>query len=190
MVWVNLLPWRARRFSARLHRWSLVLLLMLAVFLTILLPVVGQQSINARLRQVVERQLQSGQQLKVIEARAEELIRQRGVLQQQLRLQQRRQQQTGEWADFTAELARQLPETMWLSELNKNAQYLNLKGFCLKMTDVQALRAQLLQMPLFSRVQTGKLSRSQQGIIQFSLQAVLRADTAKASEILEEQHDS
>lgn len=173
MVWVNLLPWRARQLQARLHRWLLVLLVLLAAFLTALLPVAGQQAVNARQLLMVQRQQEGSQQINELKIRLAARVRQREGLEQQLTLHQQVQQRLEQWEEFSLRLAEQLPETLWLSELNKTPERLTLAGFCLAMTDVQVFRQRLQQLPLFSQVTTGRLSRGRDGVIQFSLQAML-----------------
>ncbi|MCX8958872.1 hypothetical protein EHW65_17020 [Erwinia psidii] len=182
MVLVNFLPWRDQLLRARLHRWSLILLVLLAVFLAGLLPVVGLHTLNTQLAKAVQRQHEAGQQLNGVKVRIDALTRQRESLQQQFILQQQQQAHMAGWADFAGGLAMKLPTTLWLSELNKTPQRLTLAGFCLAIADVRLLRQQLLQAPLFSEVRTGKLSRDRQGVIRFSLQAVLKHNTVEISE--------
>ncbi|WP_158780960.1 PilN domain-containing protein [Pantoea sp. BAV 3049] len=173
MVWVNLLPWRARQLQARMHRWLLVLLVLLAAFLTALLLVAGQQAVNARQQLMVLRQEESSQQINELKTRLAARIRQREVLEQQLATRQQVQQRLEQWVDFSLRLAEQLPDMLWLSELTKTPERLTLTGFCQTMTDVQDFRQRLQQLPLFGQVTTGKLSRRRDGMIHFSLLAIL-----------------
>ncbi|MFB9085073.1 PilN domain-containing protein [Erwinia tracheiphila] len=174
MVWVNFLPWRDRLLRARLYRWSLAGLILLVVFLIAVLLIAGRGKLNVQLAQVIQRQQEAGQQLDALKDKIKRLARQRASLDQELTLRQQQQQLIASWADFATELAKMLPETVWLSELNKTPQHLTLTGFGLSMADVQSLRQQLLQMPLFSAVRTGKLNRDPRGLIQFSLQVELK----------------
>jgi len=183
MVWVNLLPWRARQLQARLHRWYLVLLVLMAAFLNVLLPVAGQQAVNTQRLQMVQRQREGSQQLVELNKRitGRRLLRQQLERQLTARLQQR--QRMGQWLDFTQRLAEQLPATLWLSELIKTPERLTLAGFCLAMTDIDDLRQRLQQSALFSQITSGKINRSQEGLIHFSLQAALRSAVAPVGEV-------
>ncbi|KAB8312373.1 hypothetical protein EH228_07555 [Erwinia endophytica] len=175
MVWVNLLPWRTRQLQARLHRWYLVWLVLMVGFLYALLPVAGQQAVNVQWLQMVQRQREGGQRLAELNKRitARRLLQEQ--LERQLTVHLQQQQRMNQWLDFTQRLAEQLPETLWLSELIKTPERLTLAGFCLAMADIDDFRQRLQQSALFSQVTSGKLSRSQDGVIHFSLQAVLRS---------------
>lgn len=178
MVWVNFLPWRARRLQTMLQCWSLAWLVLLVAFLTALLPITGLQALNAQRAKMLHRQKDAGLQLSNLRRKMDTLARQYRHLEQQQASRRQQQSYIGAWADFASELSMKMPETLWLSELNKTSQQMNLTGFCMTMADVRDLRLQLLQMPLFSDVRTGKLVRDPRGLIQFSLTAVLKHPTA------------
>lgn len=174
MVWVNFLPWRARRLQTMRQRGCLVWLILLVVFLTALLPIAGMQTLNIQQAKTLDRQKDAGQQLSNLRSKMDALVKRHQLLEDQLVSRRQQQWYMGVWADFASGLPTKMPETLWLSELNKTSQHLNLVGFCMTMTDVRALRLQLLQIPLFSDVRTGKLIRDPRGLIQFSLTALLK----------------
>ncbi|ORM73498.1 fimbrial assembly protein [Pantoea wallisii] len=172
MLAVNLLPWRAQQWQRTCHLTRVLLISTLAG--TLLLTFLGWWH---------------GERL--YQQRAALLIRQTGVLaalqqqlaQQQVLLQQRdallatqqarvqRQIHHQRWQQFWLQLPALMPDTLWLSRLERQQGQVQLQGLAQSMAAVGEFRRQLLAQPLFTAVQQGSVQRQTDGYYHFALRA-------------------
>lgn len=173
MVWVNLLPWRHRLLKAKWHRDCLIMLVMAAACGFALLPASGLRAANEQQVKVIRHMQEANKRLDVLKARSVALTQQEQKLRRQHADDARQRERLRQWHDFTLTLPDLMPETLWLSELNKTADSLTLSGFCPEIADIDDFRLRLERLPLFRQVSTGKLRLNPQGMIQFILLAGL-----------------
>lgn len=178
MVWVNLLPWRERWLRQQRFRWLRSLILPPLCLLLCIAAGYGQGKLNAlRARQNALWQ-QAGAQL-------QQAITQRTALQKRLDAQQPllaqlrwRHQQGLRWQQLLPLLAQQLPDALWLAQLQGDDRRITLRGFCSQVEEVHQLRAVLQRAGLFRQANIGRLQRQQNGRLAFTVTAqwLIQAD--------------
>jgi len=173
MVWVNFLPWRQQRQRRQLRRDALLMLLLLALFSASTAPLLEQQASGERQRLDVAWLQEANGQLDRLKSRQARLEQQRDTLRQTLALSEERQERLHAWYAFAQGLAETMPAMLWLSDLSKTPESLNVAGFCQQLAEVETFRQRLQQNALFQQVKTNRLSRDGQNIIRFSLRAAL-----------------
>lgn len=172
MVAVNLLPWRQRR-QLQQRRQSLVVL---SLMLGALLLVVLQQT--RRIHQARQQVAQSGRvQQQALETLGRQLVQQKQLLArlavvQKYQAKQRLQAvQLAAWQQFWIDLPALLPDTAWLTRLEKRDNRLTLEGQAQDMASVRLFRQQLTTVALFGQVKQGGVKRQADGRYRFSLRA-------------------
>lgn len=172
MVAVNLLPWRQRRRQQQRRQSLVVLALMLAT----LLLVVTQQT--WQIHQARQQVAQAGRvQQQALETLVEQLAQQKkllaqlAVVQKQQAKQRQRAAQLAAWQQFWLDLPALLPDTAWLTRLEKRDNHLNLEGQAQDMASVRQFRQQLTTVALFGQVKQGGVKRQAGGSYRFSLRA-------------------
>ncbi|WP_428944850.1 PilN domain-containing protein [Pantoea sp. FN060301] len=175
MVWVNFLPWRHRQRLAQRTRALLLPALLALLPASVLLQATGQRAVNAQNLHIVAGWQGATQQLSTLQARAAALTRQKQQLQQAIAARKAQQQKMLEWYLFARDLAEQMPETLWLSEISQNAAGLSLKGFSKGMREMHDFRQRLQSVRLFRGVKTEKVSLDEQYGIRFSLAGAVQS---------------
>ncbi|MGK3142430.1 PilN domain-containing protein [Pantoea sp. C2G6] len=175
MVAVNLLPWRQRRRQQQ-QRHSLVVLIVLTSGLLLVATQQAWQIHEAQQRTAREkRRLQQA-----VESLAEQRVLQTQLLEQiallQTRQQQRRQRalQLAAWQQFWLDLPALLPDTAWLTRLEKRERRLTLEGQAQDMADIRHFRQQLARVALLEPPEQGAVKRQADGRYRFSLRAQVR----------------
>ncbi|MEM6161166.1 PilN domain-containing protein [Erwinia sp. P6884] len=174
MVWVNFLPWRRRQRLAQRTRALLLPALLALLPASVFLQASGQRAVNAQNQHIVAGWQGATQQLSTLKARAVALTQQKQQLQQSMATRQAQQQKMLEWYLFARDLAEQMPETLWLSEISQNAAGLSLKGFSRGIREMHDFRQRLQSAHLFREVRTEKVSLDKQHGIRFSLAGAVR----------------
>lgn len=172
MVAVNLLPWRQRRQQQQRRRSLVALSLMLSA----LLLVVMQQT--WRIRQARQQVAETGRvQQRALEsleaqlAQQKQLLAQLTVVQKQQAKQRHQTVQLAAWHQFWIDLPALLPDTAWLTRLEKRDSRLTLEGQAQDMAAIRQFREQLTTVALFGQVKQGGVKRQASGRYQFSLRA-------------------
>jgi len=175
MVAVNLLPWRQRRQRQQQRQSVAVFVLLLA---GVLLFTTQQAWRNHQSRQrTAQEKARLTQRLQDLEA---QLARQTQLRQQIAMLQKRQQKQHQQaiqlaaWQQFWLELPALLPDTAWLTRLEKRDGRLTLEGQAQDMTAIRHFRQQLASVALFSQLKQGGIKRQADGSYRFSLRAQVR----------------
>ncbi|RWE51786.1 PilN domain-containing protein, partial [Mesorhizobium sp.] len=153
MVAVNLLPWRQRRRQQQRRQSLMVMSLMLAA----LLLAVMQQTwrIHQARQQVAEAGRVKQQALATLAeelARQKQLLAQLAVVQKQQAKQRQQVAQLAAWHQFWLDLPALLPDTAWLTRLEKRDNRLTLEGLAQDMASVRQFRQQLTTVALFGQV--------------------------------------
>jgi Tfp pilus assembly protein PilN len=172
MVAVNLLPWRQRRRQQQRRQSLMVMSLMLAA----LLLVVMQQTwrIHQARQQVAQAGRVKQQALATLGeelARQKQLLAQLAVAQKQQAKQRQQAAQLAAWHQFWLDLPALLPDTAWLTRLEKRDNRLTLEGLAQDMASVRQFRQQLTTVALFGQVKQGGVKRQAGGSYRFSLRA-------------------
>jgi len=172
MVAVNLLPWRQRHWQRQRRQSFVVLSLMLAA----LLLGVTQQA--WRIHQARQQVAQAGRvQQQALETLGQQLAQQKQLLVQlaavqKQRVKQRQQAaQLAAWQQFWLDLPTLLPDTAWLTRLEKRNNRLTLEGQAQDMASVRQFRQQLTRIALLGQVKQGGVKRLTGGSYRFSLRA-------------------
>ncbi|QKJ85302.1 pilus assembly protein HofN [Paramixta manurensis] len=177
MVWVNLLPWREARLLRRWRQWRMLIIGSLVIALAVnILWISVLVSTNNHLQRAVSEAGAARQQ-------ADKAARYRQeALQQQLQLLQRWQQkqhqylQSQAWLDFVERLGGRLPQSVWLTALQKTAASLRFAGLSLSVDDIALLTRQLGELGLFRRVNGGAIEQHTSGALSFTLTAMLEGE--------------
>ncbi|NYS31629.1 PilN domain-containing protein [Pantoea sp. WMus005] len=172
MVAVNLLPWRQRRQQQQ-RRQSLVVL---SLMMSALLLVVVQQTwqVHQTRQQVAQTGRVQQQALAMLEkqlAEQKQLLAQIAVIQKQQAKQRQQAGQLAAWQQFWLDLPALLPDTAWLTRLEKRDNHLTLEGQAQDMASVRQFRQQLTRVALLSQVKQGGVKRQAGGSYRFSLRA-------------------
>ncbi|MGP6489558.1 PilN domain-containing protein [Duffyella gerundensis] len=172
MVWVNLLPWRARQ-QQHILRQSIVIALSAGAIVTLIAMLLF---ISARDRQ---QQLQTNSDALIAASKeAEQRLHQ---LQQALALQQQlnnawahyqaQQQLAQQWLDFFMHLGSLMPKALWLTQLQRNADTLTFAGRGYAMQEIADFRQRLAEQPLLLQVKLGSVTRQPGGELSFRIDA-------------------
>ncbi|TPV36362.1 PilN domain-containing protein [Pantoea deleyi] len=172
---VNLLPWRQRR-QRRQQRQSLVVLVL--VTLSLLLAVMQQvwriEQARQGVAQAAGAQQQALDHLAKQLAEQNALLAQLAVVQKQQAKQRRARAQLAAWQRFWLALPALLPDSAWLTWLEKRDQHLTLEGRAQDMVAIRQFRQGLTTVALFDQVKQGGVKRQPDGRYQFSLRLRLR----------------
>lgn len=172
MLTVNLLPWRIQQWRRQRQQSLLLLASGLGLSLLILLLcgwrgyLVSQQQ-QAAQQQLAQRIGELDQQLND----QQRLLRQRDALLQTQRRQQMRQLQHLAWQQFWQQLPELMPETLWLSRMERRQEHLLLEGLASSMAAIGDFRRQLVKQPLFPVIRQGSVQRQPDGHYRFTLRA-------------------
>ena len=172
MVAVNLLPWRQRRRQQQRRQSLMVMSLMLAALLLVVMQQTGRihqaRQQVAQAGRVKQRALATlGEEL----ARQKQLLAQLAVAQKQQAKQRQQAAQLAAWHQFWLDLPALLPDTAWLTRLEKRDNRLTLEGLAQDMASVRQFRQQLTTVALFGQVKQGGVKRQAGGSYRFSLRA-------------------
>ncbi|MGD9426220.1 PilN domain-containing protein [Pantoea sp. NSTU24] len=172
---VNLLPWRQRRLQQQ-QRQSLAVLLLVMVSLLLwgMQQIWRIQRARQHVVQVVSVQQQALDHLATQRAEQKALLAQLAVVQQQQARQRRQRVQLAAWQRFWQELPALLPDSVWLTWLEKRDQRLTLEGMAQNMAAIRQFRQQLTTVALFEQVKQGGVKRQSEGLYQFSLRLAVR----------------
>ncbi|MGB9098521.1 PilN domain-containing protein [Erwinia sp.] len=176
MVWVNLLPWRARKRKRARERWALVFSLLVLTVLAAAMPTVGKQALNHQYDSLVRLNKAASHRLEGQMKQMSTLVQEKEGLQRQLAERQQRQHRLDRWRTFVLQLPEVMPDTLWLSAISKNAASLVLSGSCQGISDLEAFRLQVQKLALVAQVKTGQLHRGPQGRLAFTLLIKLRGE--------------
>ncbi|MFV9670676.1 PilN domain-containing protein [Pantoea sp. KXB25] len=172
---VNLLPWRQRRLQQQ-RRQSLAVLLLVAI--SLLLAVMQQawriQQARQHVAQATGVQQQALNHLAKQLAEQKALLAQLAVVQKQQAKQRRQRAQRVAWQQFWLDLPALLPDSAWLTRLEKRDQRLMLEGMAQDMVAIRQFRQRLTTVTLFDQVKQGGVKRQPDGRYHFSLQLTLR----------------
>lgn len=174
-VAVNLLPWRVWKLRRQRRCWMQIAL----TLLLLLLAVSGRVAtgIRMQLADLVSQHAALTQQIKSLDAL---LVQQKAALQQleQLRSlclrRQRITKQLQAWHQFWLRLPDLLPESLWLTQLEKRDALLVLEGRAHSVQAVRDFRMRLAGLSLFTQVRQGELHHEPEGNYRFVLRARLR----------------
>lgn len=172
MLKVNLLPWRLQQWRSQRRQNLLLLASGAGICLLILLLcgwqgyLVSQQQ-QARQQQLAQRISELDQQL----SEQQRLLRQRDALLQTQHRQQTRQLQHLAWQQFWQQLPKLMPETLWLSRMERRQGQLVLEGLASSMADIGDFRRQLARQSLFPVIRQGSVQRQPDGHYRFTLRA-------------------
>jgi len=175
MVAVNLLPWRQRRRQQQ-RRQSLVVLSLAtgALLLVVMQQTWRIQQTRQQVAQASRTQQQAleslGQQL----AQQKQLLEQLAVVQKQQAKHRQQAAQLAAWQQFWLDLPALLPDTAWLTRLEKRDNRLTLEGRAQDMAAVRQFRQQLTTVALFGLVKQGGVKRQADGHYRFSLRAEMQ----------------
>lgn len=172
MVAVNLLPWRQRRRQQQRRQSLVVLSLMLGA----LLLVVMQQTwrIHQARQQVAQADRVQQQALDTLAqqlAQQKQLLAQLAVVQKHQAKHRQQAVQLAAWQQFWLDLHALLPDTAWLTRLEKRDNRLTLEGQAQDMAAIRQFRQQLTTVTLFGKVKQGGVKRQDDGRYRFSLRA-------------------
>lgn len=175
MVWVNLLPWRVRQ-QHYILRQSMVIALGAGAIVTLIATLLF---ISARDRQ---QQLQTNADALI--AASKEADQRLHQLQQALALQQQlskawsyyqaQQQLAQQWLDFFMRLGSLMPEALWLTQLQRNADILTFVGRGYAMQEIADFRQKLAEQPLLLQVKLGSVTRQPGGELSFRIDAHIK----------------
>ena len=178
MVAVNLLPWRQCRQQQQRRQSLVVLSLMLSAVL------VGVMQQSWRICQVREQVVQTGrvqqQALESLDAQLAQqktLLAQLTVVQKQQAKQRQQSVQLAAWHQFWIDLPALLPDTAWLTRLEKRNNRLTLEGLAQDMAAVRQFHEQLTTVALFSQVRQGSVKRQAYSHYRVSLRAEVQEVT-------------
>jgi pilus assembly protein HofN len=172
MLTVNLLPWRVQQWQRQRQR-SLMILASAPVTALLVVLSGGWQGYHAEQQQRAEQNAVS-QRLSVLEQHLharQALLQQRDLLAQAQRRQQTRQWQHLAWQQFWRQLPQLMPETLWLSRIERRQGQLLLEGVASGMAAVSDFRDQLATLPLFPIIRQGNVQRQPDGHYRFTLRA-------------------
>lgn len=172
MVAVNLLPWRQRRRRQQRRQSLVVLSLMLAALLLVVMQQTWQ--IHQARQQVVQAGRVQQQALETLVEQLDQqkqLLAQLAVVQKQQAKQRQQAVQLAAWQQFWLDLPALLPDTAWLTRLEKRDNHLSLEGQAQDMASVRQFRQQLTTVTLFGQVKQGGVKRQASGSYRFSLRA-------------------
>lgn len=178
MLAVNLLPWRAQRWRRQQQR---SLLLLSGVLASTLLTVLLWWWHGDRLRRG---QADALRDLTLTLAALQQQLSQQHALQQQrdalwARWQAAQQQQRAHqhWQRFWLQLPVLMPDTLWLSRLERRQGQLLLEGVAQSVAAVSDFRQRLRRQSLFTAVRQGSVQRQANGDYRFTLSARLQEVT-------------
>jgi len=175
MVAVNLLPWRQRRRQQQQRQSFVVLSLMLGTLLLVVMQQtwrihLAHQNV-AKASRVQQQALESvGEQL----AQQKQLLAQLAVVRKQQARHRQQAVQLAAWQQFWLDLPLLLPDTAWLTRLEKRDSRLTLEGLAQDMAAIRQFRQQLTTVALFSQVKQGGVKRQADGSYRFSLRAAVQ----------------
>ena len=175
MLAVNLLPWRAQQRQQRRQHSAVLLagLLLCTLSLALLLWWRGEQRYQHAAPQQASMAIQL-QQIQQQLAHQHALLQQRDALLLKRQAQAQRLQQHQRWQQFWQLLPTLMPDTLWLSRVERRQGQLVLDGLAQSLADVSAFRQQLQTQPLFAAVKQGSVQRQAQGDYRFALRARLQ----------------
>ncbi|MGN8164353.1 PilN domain-containing protein [Pantoea sp. 22096] len=172
MVAVNLLPWRQCRQQQQRRQSLVVLSLMLSA---VLVGIIQQSwriyQVREQVAQTSRMQQQALQNLDVQLAQQKTLLAQLAVVQKQQSKQRQQAAQLAAWHQFWIDLPALLPDTAWLTRLEKRDNRLTLEGLAQDMAAVRQFREQLTTVVLFGQVRQGSVKRQADSHYRFSLRA-------------------
>lgn len=169
---VNLLPWRQQR-RQRQRRQSLLVLALVTGGLLLLVMQQAYRVHEARQRIAQESRMRQ-QALETLAARLaqqKQLLEQLALLQKQQAKQRDKAAQLAGWQQFWRDLPGMLPDTAWLTRLEKRDNRLILEGQAQDMAAIRQFRQQLATATLLGQVQQGGVRRQADGRYHFSLRA-------------------
>lgn len=172
MLTVNLLPWRLQQWRRQRQQSLMFLASGIGISLLILLLcgwrgyLVSQQH-QAEQQQLAQRLGELDQQL----SDQQRLLLQRDALIQTQRQQQTRQLQHLAWQQFWQQLPELMPETLWLSRMERRQGQLVLEGLASSMAAIGDFRRLLAKVPLFPVIRQGNVQRQPDGHYRFTLRA-------------------
>lgn len=172
MLTVNLLPWRVQQWQ-RQRRQSLLMLTSVPGCALLFVLLCGWQGYHTE-RQQSAMQHAISQRLSVLEQQLharQALLQQRDALIQARHRQQVRQLQHQAWQQLWQQLPLLMPETLWLSRIERRQGQLLLEGLASGMAAVRDFRDQLATLPLFPVIRQGNVQRQPDGHYRFSLRA-------------------
>ena len=104
-------------------------------------------------------------------AQQKQLLEQLALLQKQQAKQRDKAAQLAGWQQFWRDLPGMLPDTAWLTRLEKRDKRLILEGQAQDMAAIRQFRQQLATAALLGQVQQGGVRRQADGRYHFSLRA-------------------
>ncbi|WP_318376010.1 PilN domain-containing protein [Enterobacter sp.] len=169
MYMVNLLPWRLQRQRRRNRFWCAVYTA--TVLILLLVTLAGRQSIQAeqRINFLIE-DADATLSAALSQRHAERTQAQQRWQQQAKRLQQRAA--TREWQRSLTQLAEQMPDKAWLTQLRYQQGKLALAGVAASLAALSRLDRALSQIPGFHPGTAGATTRDAQGRWQFQHQLI------------------
>jgi pilus assembly protein HofN len=177
MYQVNLLPWRMRaqrqRYDFWLRLFGMQLLVVLAIPITALLLLHGQQQqlentvqgLTQRQQTLTERIQQTQQMMtKLARLTAEETRRQQN------------ERHNRRYLDFLQQLAAIVPDELWLTALDENANGLSLRGISGHYPAIALFEQRLAALPVLQDHHLAEVVQHQSGGLAFTLTARWRTD--------------
>lgn len=172
MYQVNLLPWRLRRQRQRYRFWLRCFCAQLAFALVALAAIHGALSYQqAQLRQALQR---LAQQYAGLNAQFEQRRQGVAALARLTAEYARRQQNQGHNQRYLAlllQLSQALPATLWLTELEQDAQGIRLQGLGEHYRAIAGFEQRLAALPLLQGCRLAEVTQRQDGILAFTLTA-------------------
>ncbi|XBS69505.1 PilN domain-containing protein [Acerihabitans sp. KWT182] len=172
MCQVNLLPWRQRRRQRRAKAAAAILALemLLALCFTAGLWLHGrdeQSALAARLAQLRQQQRHAQQQRREHRQRVEQCERLQGILDRYRRIKQVNQQ----YYRFFQQLPAQLAPGLWLTSLSLRNGTLLAEGCSRDMAAIAETNSRLQRHSLLDAARWREITRLENGLLRFSLQA-------------------
>nr|WP_318383362.1 PilN domain-containing protein [uncultured Enterobacter sp.] len=164
---VNLLPWRQQRQQRCRNVWCTVFsgTLLVMALITLMLRMNTQlEQRRLALTQQADSALINDFKRRATERQAAAARAQRDLAQAQRRI------DTRGWRSTLVQLAEQMPEAAWLTQLRYQHGNLELEGISLSFDALAQLEHALKRLPGFSLGKTGATERDEQGRWQFHFQ--------------------
>lgn len=172
MYQVNLLPWRLRRQRQRYRFWLgcfCAQLLVALVILFFIYGLLGYQQVQQR--QVLQERVQ---QQSAISAQIQQRQRMMAELANLAKEAARSQQDRAHNRRYLAllqQLSRALPDTLWLTELEENAQGISLHGLGGPYAAITIFEQRLAALPLLQDSRLAEVIQRKDGVLAFTLTA-------------------
>lgn len=174
MVWVNFLPWRGRLRQKQLRLWYGFFGFLLLTLAAGIQSACWQHALNRQQTATLkawDRALDAVTRLQRDTLAARQRLQ---LLEQRCQRRMVRQREMRIWQGLIRTLQQEIPLSIWLTDLKKQQQSIDIQGFSRDIPALHSFRDALAQQAGIAGVILGNLRREAGGEMHFGLRALLR----------------